>query len=52
MNINLLVLYLRVQKLRGMINELQQEEIIFYLHQLRELHSKCRDNIFVSFNTM
>lgn len=32
MNLNVLVLYLRVQRLKGMINELQEEEIIFYPH--------------------
>lgn len=32
MNLNVLVLYLRVQTLKGMINELQEEEIIFYPH--------------------
>lgn len=32
MNLNVLGLYLIVQRLRGMINEMQQEEIIFYPH--------------------
>lgn len=49
MNLNVLVLYLRVQRLRRMINELQQEATIFYPCELHTFHSKFQDNIFVSF---
>lgn len=48
-NLNVLVLYLIVQRLRGMINELQQQKIIFYPYLLPNFHSKCWDNTLVSF---